>query len=165
MRRSSKQLKNNHINHFISSSLVLASKYNRGFQKIYYLSYRHSFSINNYIVSKFAMLLYSFLKNIFARIIMVRKHIVLIEWDIKDAFCNIFINSYIQWLLGIPWIEVYYHKTCLSFGFSTTFFIIILFTKIFHWILKNYPHFPIDCYLNNFNVRISATEVTPTLLA
>lgn len=57
--------------HSISSLLGLILKHNGGFRKIYYLTYSNCSSVNDYIASKFRMLFYSSLKNVFSKIISI----------------------------------------------------------------------------------------------
>lgn len=104
------------INYSISSPLDLVSKYNRSPRNIYYLLYPYSSSVNDYITSKASTLFYSLLQNVFAQIVNIKKNVVLITQEVKDAFCNTPIILHICWLLVFQWVNVYYKEICLSFG-------------------------------------------------
>lgn len=82
--------------HLISSFLSLLFKRDGRYKKIHHLSYPHGSLLNDFIASKFSNLSHSLLQNVFAKIIKVEKHVVLIKWDIKDIFWNIFITSHIH---------------------------------------------------------------------
>lgn len=118
--------------HSISSPLGLVPKHDRGFRKIHHLSYPHGSLVNDFIAFKSSTLSYSLLRNVFEKIVVAGKGIVLIKRDIKDAFCNIPVAPHIQWLLGFQWKGIHYKETCLPFSLSTAPFIFNLFAEAFH---------------------------------
>ena len=101
---------------FISSPLGLVLKPNGEFRRIHHLLYPQGLSVNNFISKDTVNLKYATLANVLARIRRAGRGAIIIKKDIKDAFRNIPVAPYHQWLLGFMWNGVLYQETCLSFG-------------------------------------------------
>lgn len=120
---------------FISSPLGLVPKHDGDFRQIHHLSHSKGKSVNNHIADGVGELRYTRFQESFNLILDTDCNSIVIKRDIKDAFRNVPIAPWYQWLLGFMWRNSLYKETCLSFSLVIAPFILNFLSEGFHSIL------------------------------
>jgi hypothetical protein len=121
-----------------------------GFRRIHHLSYPPGSSVNDFIPAEFSSIKYIKIQDVYQSVLHAGQGCLIIKRDIRDAFRNVPIATWTQWLLGFQWEDEFYKETCLSFGLATAPFLFNLFAEAFHWILESWLHIYLSHYLDDF---------------
>jgi hypothetical protein len=103
-----------------------------GFRRIHHLSYPPGSSVNDFIPAEFSSIKYIKIQDVYQSVLHAGQGCLIIKRDIRDAFRNVPIATWTQWLLGFQWEDEFYKETCLSFGLATAPFLFNLFAEAFH---------------------------------
>lgn len=90
---------------FISSALGFISKYDEGWEKIYYLSHLVECSINDNIPNNAGEMRYIWFQDVLRIVMQADKSCIIPKHDVKNVFRNFPVVSHSQWLLKFIWKE------------------------------------------------------------
>lgn len=79
---------------FISSSLGLVPKHDRGWRKIHHLFHPVSNSVNNHIPDGMGEMRYTQFKDVLQMVIWAGRNCIILKRDVKDAFKNVPVASH-----------------------------------------------------------------------